>query len=120
MENKLPEHIQKQIEREASDYATYQGETSRGVPTPCIDGDKWEAYEAGATAYAHYKERWEQAMKALEELTEISEWMFDNCRLQEGKEASKSNLFKRPANAIDQANNFLASWKEEGKGGGNG
>lgn len=63
-----PEFI-KQIETEAEAYgAKYGWETSNGYRT---DGDLERGYEAGATAYAHYKEQAERYRKELEEIAKL-------------------------------------------------
>lgn len=66
-----------------------------------------DAYIAGATAYAPYKERWEQAKKALEEYAAAHKplpW-------QNVSDNANYKLYQR-------VNDLLATWKEEGKEGG--
>lgn len=94
--------LSKQIEREAKDFA------DRTFPIFGDSAFNWEkvfnAYVAGATAYAHYKERWEQAMKALEKV----KWLCAGHH-----EVHNDNISK----IWEESDKALASWKEEGKGG---
>ncbi|WP_276483576.1 hypothetical protein [Paraflavitalea pollutisoli] len=55
---------------------------------------------------------------SLQEALDCMNWMWDNMRLQEGKEYLQSDAFNIPANAIDQAQNALSAFKavEQAKG----
>lgn len=69
-----PEQL-KQIEAEADLFAEYDGETSRGVPVKCIDGDKHAGYVAGATKYLTLLEA---ANKEIERLKGLIRSAFEN------------------------------------------
>jgi len=57
-------------------------------------------YQDGATAYAHYKEQFDQAKKALEEIEELTK--------RHWSENSNIDIYLKCRDA-------LSSWKEEGK-----
>jgi len=66
-----------------------------------------ESFKKGANSYAPYKERWEQAKKALEEIVKIHDQYY------------KLNIEHPSANHLRNiAFEALASWKGEEKEGG--
>lgn len=94
----ISKDLQEQIEREARDYMV---NNNINGPNPITPDRLYWAYEAGATEYAHYKERFEQAKKALEMIGKPIEHNDANLAIYTRQEI---------------ANRLLASWK----GGGNG
>ena len=97
----ISKELQEQIEQEAqdsynkTDYYKPTGETM------------WKkAFIAGATSYAHYKERFEQAKKALDRLKSVADCY--------SYIPSLNPPIKHLQSIINEA---LASWKEEGKEG---
>lgn len=67
------------------------------------------AYCEGAKAYAHYKERWEQAKKVLEDIKAIPYPYMDPTDF-----GSMCDYIEKVRELAEKA---LSSWKEEGKGG---
>lgn len=87
----LSKELSEQIERGAETYANTKNANKTVIRL---------AYTAGATAYAHYKERWEQTKKALEDIM-----------------AKEGVNYLLPEQVSIKINALLASWKEEGKEG---
>lgn len=98
--------LQEKIEQEA--IAKYPG-IHNNIKGPANCHKYRKAFIAGATAYAPYKERFEQAKKALDRLKSVADCY--------SYIPSLNPPIKHLQSIINEA---LASWKEEGKGGNNG
>lgn len=94
----ISKELSEQIEREAEAYAEKTGDRIYNIKEYFTHPERHAGYAEGATIYAT---RWEQAKKALEEISKIPDW-------------------RKMQIAKDIANKALASWKEEGKDGNNG
>lgn len=93
-------------ERISEEAQSYANKYWKDQPSNAI---AYNGYVAGATAYAHYKKRFEQAKKALEE---VKPW------IENDMDDDRWNVRERAGELVDMIENLLASWKEEGKEGG--
>lgn len=108
----ISKELQDQIEREAEDYGEETGEIICRVNEYGTHNARAAGFEAGATAYAHYKECWDQAKKALE--AAVTKHEEDKLKLLEKYPQLEGKLEPAILPWVVNAKALLASWKEEG------